>query len=320
MLCRYTNKGLLLIVFSLLITACGGENASTLPLPPPAGDSTSGSQVILGPIVGATVSAALASNTANTIETTTTTGSATNLNSAGRFSLQLTGVTDGVWVLVSVTGGNDIDADDNGVLDATPTANQGTIRALGKAADWRSGNANITVLSEILVNRLLNGGIDLNTLTDSQVESGLNATSVQLLQTNADVNGDNISNYQDILGFTPQNQNYPASVALADLNTIAVMLESGNAAQTDNLITALLNQPPVANAGSDQVVAEGSTVSLNATGTDTDGTIDRYAWVQNAGTTVTLTGAATAAATFVAPLLPANTATETLSFTLTGYR
>lgn len=104
MLCRYTNKGLLLIVFSLLITACGGENASTLPLPPPAGDSTSGSQVILGPIVGATVSAALASNTANTIETTTTTGSATNLNSAGRFSLQLTGVTDGVWVLVSVTG------------------------------------------------------------------------------------------------------------------------------------------------------------------------------------------------------------------------
>ena len=77
------------------------------------------------------------------------------------------------------------------------------------------------------------------------------------------------------------------------------------------------NQPPAANAGPDQTVAENTAgVTLNGgTSTDSDGTIASYSWVQTAGSpTVTLTGANTATPTFTAPSV---TATTTLTFRLT---
>ena len=62
------------------------------------------------------------------------------------------------------------------------------------------------------------------------------------------------------------------------------------------------NNPPAANAGSDQVVAERSTVTLDGSQSgDSDGTIVGYAWAQTAGPAVTLTGADSAIASFVAP-------------------
>ena len=77
------------------------------------------------------------------------------------------------------------------------------------------------------------------------------------------------------------------------------------------------NQPPAANAGPDQTVAENTAgVTLNGgSSTDSDGTIASYSWVQTAGSpTVTLTGANTATPTFTAPSV---TATTTLTFRLT---
>ncbi len=63
-----------------------------------------------------------------------------------------------------------------------------------------------------------------------------------------------------------------------------------------------INPPPTANAGSDQVVAPGSTVNLNGGGSaDSNGTIATYAWTQTAGTAVTLASASTATPSFTAP-------------------
>jgi hypothetical protein len=73
---------------------------------------------------------------------------------------------------------------------------------------------------------------------------------------------------------------------------------------------------PVADAGIDQDVTEGDTVTLDGTGSsDTDGTIASYQWVQTAGITVTLSGASTETATFTAPQV--DSAVETLTFKLT---
>jgi hypothetical protein len=59
---------------------------------------------------------------------------------------------------------------------------------------------------------------------------------------------------------------------------------------------------PTANAGTDQSVSQGSTVTLDATGsTDSDGSIASYAWTQLSGTPVTLVNDTSAQATFTAP-------------------
>ena len=65
------------------------------------------------------------------------------------------------------------------------------------------------------------------------------------------------------------------------------------------------NTPPTANAGADQVIAAGGTVSLNGGGSsDTNGTITTYAWTQTSGTAITLSSAGTATPGFTAPAAP----------------
>jgi len=76
------------------------------------------------------------------------------------------------------------------------------------------------------------------------------------------------------------------------------------------------NQVPIANAGSDRTVAELTTVSLNGTGTDANGDALSYGWRQTAGSPVSLTGADSAVASFLAPDVVANSP-ETLTFELT---
>lgn len=63
-----------------------------------------------------------------------------------------------------------------------------------------------------------------------------------------------------------------------------------------------VNHPPVADAGADQSIAEGSPVVLDGSASfDIDNDTFSYAWTQVSGPTVTLTGAGTSGPTFTAP-------------------
>ena len=81
------------------------------------------------------------------------------------------------------------------------------------------------------------------------------------------------------------------------------------------------NTAPIANAGSNQTVTSGVTVTLNGTASsDPDGTIASYAWTQTAGTpTVTLTSGTTSQPTFPAPTV-ATAASLTFSLVVTDNR
>ena len=74
------------------------------------------------------------------------------------------------------------------------------------------------------------------------------------------------------------------------------------------------NQPPVADAGLEQVVFANEVVTLAGSGSDADGTIVRYRWEQISGPTVVLSGADTPNVSFTAPEVSTN---ETLTFRLT---
>jgi hypothetical protein len=68
--------------------------------------------------------------------------------------------------------------------------------------------------------------------------------------------------------------------------------------------TGTISQP-IANAGPNQVVSQGSLVTLVGTGSSSNGgTIVSYQWVQTSGTPVSLNGANTATPTFTAPTSP----------------
>ncbi len=67
------------------------------------------------------------------------------------------------------------------------------------------------------------------------------------------------------------------------------------------------NQAPSVDAGNTQTVAMNTTVTLSANATDSDGTIASYQWTQVSGTSVTLTNANSATASFTAPSVNSNT-------------
>jgi hypothetical protein len=75
-----------------------------------------------------------------------------------------------------------------------------------------------------------------------------------------------------------------------------------------------VNQPPVANAGSDQTVSENTLVTLTGLGSTDDGSIASYAWSQTGGPAVTLSSTTASQPTFTAPSV---SATTVLTFSLT---
>jgi len=85
--------------------------------------------------------------------------------------------------------------------------------------------------------------------------------------------------------------------------SLVVTDSMGLASQANTVTITVTNDPPIADAGTDQTVVAGSTVTLDGSGSsDPDGhTPLTYGWTQTAGTPVTLTGANTAQPTFTAP-------------------
>jgi K319-like protein len=84
--------------------------------------------------------------------------------------------------------------------------------------------------------------------------------------------------------------------------------------------TCIQLSPPTANAGPNQLVYSGSTVTLDGSGSTakTPGaSITGYSWSQTAGPSVQLQNTGTATPTFVAPILPQSQKSTPLTFSLT---
>ena len=92
--------------------------------------------------------------------------------------------------------------------------------------------------------------------------------------------------------------------------------DGGQGSDAVDILITTFNAPPIANAGADQSVDDESVVILDGSAsTDPDGAIAGYAWVQTAGTNVTLNNANTAMPSFTAPNVIG--ASEVFTFQLT---
>lgn len=189
-------------------------------------------RALLGPLVGANVVVTRVGNSSETLGTATT-NAAEDLATGGSFALPLDGLSAGQWVLVTVTGGSDIDADDDGVLDAAPTLNAGTLRALGRVSDWRARGTNVTALSEVAVRRLLAEGVDLDTLDLTDLEIRLAGIASELLVD--DLDGVAGLDYRDVLAFRPADDPALRAETLtgAQLNTVAQAILNADDTQID---------------------------------------------------------------------------------------
>jgi len=82
------------------------------------------------------------------------------------------------------------------------------------------------------------------------------------------------------------------------------VIDNGGLQATDTCVIniSFLNEPPFADAGSDQSIGEGETITLNGSGSyDTEGDIASYKWSQISGIPVTLSDPMVSNPTFVTP-------------------
>ncbi len=103
------------------------------------------------------------------------------------------------YYLISVSGGRDIDTDDDGKTDEMPTENNGTIRAVIKGHTLAKESFRVTVLSEA-VYQLIKDRLSLDGSL-KRIESEMDELAARLL--GDDVNGDSIITYADVLYWSP---------------------------------------------------------------------------------------------------------------------
>ncbi len=158
-------------------------------------------QAILGPLSGTAINAYRLTDLSHPVEGPIEAATSTSdLNLAGAFFLRLGSIPDDEWILVTATGGLDLDADDDGVLDASPTDSLGTLHALAKAQDWRSGGIHVTALSDMVWRYTHNliGVVD-----PAELAIRLGDLALQLVAEDMDDSGTIDPN--DILAFSPRD-------------------------------------------------------------------------------------------------------------------
>ena len=225
------------LLLTLFFAACGGGGSSppdpdTTPPPSTTLQPTDpANTAILGRLSGASINAFRLTAIDNSIEQTvaTTLSGTTNLAQAGRFRLALANIPSQELILVRATGGLDVDTNDDGILDAQPTQNQGSVYAIAIADIWRNNLGSVNILSDIAYQQVQ---ANLATLSATQVKARLDWAASQLV---SDLNGDNRVDHNDLVRFIPTDSTQRTSLPF-DYNAVFTSIDS-----EPSLISAVLS-------------------------------------------------------------------------------
>ncbi len=153
-------------------------------------------RAVLGPLSGAEVRAYRLKDMKTPVYTTTT-------DADGYFDSFVTGINQSEYILVSVSGGEDTDADNDGEPDASPTPNAGTIHALMTVSEFNAGGFNVSALTDIAwqFTKNLVGQVE-----NSDLGSRLNALAGTFIA--EDLSGDDTTDAADFLKFNPSDDQH----------------------------------------------------------------------------------------------------------------
>lgn len=214
----------------------GGGGAGGSPVPPAQLGPGLG-QALLGPIVDATVAVYEAENFNGVLVCSVTTSSEDAPEGPGVIDLTSCAINPSSVYFLVVDGGMDIDADDDEVIDAAPTAKEGALRAIVSGQKILDGDFRINIITEIAyqsVSDALLGGAD-----QLELLSRLDGVARQLLS--EDLNGDGIVDHEDLLDFSPIEDAGLVPGAYAELlEDILTSILSGNRHELIRLSRELL--------------------------------------------------------------------------------
>lgn len=136
----------------LVVTACGG--GTPLPVPEPDPIPLKG-RVVFGPLDGALVQIyrVVGDGTFDLLDTQVSRGG-TDTAEVGMFNATPVTMAPDELYLFKASGGDIVDFDHDGLIDAVPTPNEGAVHALVTGAQAAAGRVNINVLTEILYQRV----------------------------------------------------------------------------------------------------------------------------------------------------------------------
>ena len=232
------------VLVTLAIVSCGGGGGdSTSPnntvTPPPVSNpvptatlNAKQGQVLLGPVVDASIEIYDVTDLEGPTICALSSSSIDADVGPGVVDLTDCVFEDAKLYYFVVRGGEDIDVDDDGELDETPTPKIGALHAILNGEQINSGGWRVNILTELAYQDSLTSLIG-NSAVET-VSASLDSSAKKLLK--LDLNNDNIIDGADLAHFIPQD--HFSSLANPDsdlINALLASIHEGNSVDTTEL-------------------------------------------------------------------------------------
>ncbi len=233
---------LLIFIFSFALAGCGGGGG---------GSSSSGTPVEgtaqLGNLANATVKIyEISDNGTAVLKWIETTSNGTTLDEIGKFNTHSNELNPDRYYLYEVIGGEDWDANDDGIKDDNATPNKGVIRAVAKGSDiqYAGSDFRVTFASEAVYEQVAKYlKYDFNP-ANFAAELQKSVQSVV-----GDVNNDGVVNVEDMLTFNPAfNKNKLKWIYKYKMDNITDSIHHGGYVYTN--ISPVIGEINIGNANS----------------------------------------------------------------------
>jgi hypothetical protein len=229
-------------------------------------------QAILGPLRNASFKIIKISNGNIVVKGVTTEGDGVHVSTAGliRIPQNIKDSLDSGLYLIEVTGGFDVDTDDNNIWDAAPSENHGTLHAVMNGTALKEGDFKVNILTEVVYQTLKDS---LGEKTEEEIKEEI-ANKAKVLLKDAseggDVDGDGNIDGDDLIAWNPAQDKPKLAVDYNEQIKPVVQKVLSGENDTDDA-KAVFNSAPVANAQNIIVKENGSAeIMLNASDPDGD--------------------------------------------------